>query len=71
MSAHFEIRQGGPNQGSHGGVLEATHEWVALVGGNGETMMTSETYPISHGNAKRAVAEIVAAVEQAATAWTG
>lgn len=35
-----------------------SHEWVALVGANGETMMTTETYPAGHGNAERARREI-------------
>lgn len=64
MPAHFEIRVGPANY------VEPVHEWVALVGGNGETMMTTETYPIGHGHAVRAVREIIEAVDEARTTFT-
>lgn len=55
MAAHFEIRQ------------DSDREWVALVGGNGETIATSETYEVGHGNALRAVETIARAAVEAQT----
>lgn len=45
---HFEVRS------------EGDHEWVVLIGGNGEVMMQTETYGIGHGNAERAKARLEA-----------
>lgn len=52
MPAHFAIREGTSDKAE---ADEATHEWVALIGGNGETWLTSETYPIGHGDAARSL----------------
>jgi hypothetical protein len=49
MPARLEVRDNADDQPDG----KATHEWVALVGGNGEVMMSTETYPAGHGNGQR------------------
>lgn len=53
MQARLEIRDNAREE-----VSPATHEWIVLLGGNGQVLMTSETYPVGHGNAERALTDI-------------
>lgn len=57
----LEIRVGDRQKGH----VDREWEWVALVGGNGETIMTTETYVAGHGNAKRAQGDIINAMREA------